>query len=228
MLADAIRRAVMAAPRVELPNVSAQLWKAYAAGQVTEAEASELSELIEARKVLPPVARPQRQRVGSRPRTPASLERRRKWAASGRLPPGIACRFTPAEVAVLAVVACEAAKRGVCALTLGHIAALAGVSETTARNALREARRLGFISIEERRLTAWRNLPNLVRLVAPEWMAWLRLRPEGGGCKFANPTNTRFKKQATFSPVSTVALSAKGQRAGLDSPYPRRTEPGRR
>jgi hypothetical protein len=46
VFADQIRRTVMAAPRVELPKVSALLWKAYAAGQVTEAEASELSARI--------------------------------------------------------------------------------------------------------------------------------------------------------------------------------------
>jgi hypothetical protein len=45
MFADEIRRTIVAVPRVELPKVSALLWKAYAAGQVTEAEASELPEL---------------------------------------------------------------------------------------------------------------------------------------------------------------------------------------
>ena len=130
--------------------------------------------------------------MGSRPRTAASMERRRSWAAAGRLPPALAARFTLAEVAALAVIAFEAAKGGACTLTVGHIAALAGVSETTVRNALREARGLGLLTIEERRLTAWRNAPNVVRLVSREWQAWLRLRaPRGGGCKLANPTPTQ-------------------------------------
>jgi hypothetical protein len=50
------------------------------------------------------------------------------------------------------------------------------VSETTVRNALRAARGLGLLTIEERRLTAWRNAPNVVRIVSREWLAWLRLR----------------------------------------------------
>src|SRR3954447_21615490 len=36
MFAQQLRRAVEASPRIELPKVSALLWKAYAAGQVTD------------------------------------------------------------------------------------------------------------------------------------------------------------------------------------------------
>ena len=70
MFAEQIRQAAMASPRVELPKVSAALWKAYAAGTVTEAEASALSDLIETRKAIPAPQRPAQRRVGSRPRSP--------------------------------------------------------------------------------------------------------------------------------------------------------------
>ena len=53
MFVEQLRRAVEAAPRLELTKVSALLWKAYAAGQVSEAEASALSEAIEAEKGSP-------------------------------------------------------------------------------------------------------------------------------------------------------------------------------
>lgn len=218
MFADEIRAAVMAAPRVKLPEVAAVLWRAYGAGHVSEAEAEELSALIETRKVVPaaPVAAAALTRaVGSRPRTNESLERRRRWAASGRLPPALAARFTPGEIAVLSVVAAEASRRGDCRLAVGHLAAVAGVSETLVRNALREARALGLVTIEERRVMAWRNDTNVVRIVSAEWAGWLKLakgRPaaaptprgstslrngraasgegRGGGCKSANPTTT--------------------------------------
>src|SRR3954447_15767032 len=158
MFVEQLRHAVEASPRAELPAVSALLWKAYTAGQVSEAEASALSEVIELKRALPAAAKPvQRRLIGSRPRTPASLERRRRWAASGALPPALASRFTTAETAVLAVIAAEVLRHSACTLTVGHIAALAGVSETMVRNALRAARGLGLLSIEERRLTAWRN-----------------------------------------------------------------------
>ena len=75
MFADELRRAVEASPRMSLPKLSAVLWKAYAAGSVSEAQASELSDLIEARKALPTPKRPIRRRVGSRPRPPRECRR---------------------------------------------------------------------------------------------------------------------------------------------------------
>src|SRR3954471_10515587 len=188
MFVEQLRRAVEATHRVELAKVASLLWRAYAAGQVSEAQASELSDLIESRRALPAAPKPIQRRLGSRPRSPASMERRRRWAASGCLPPALAARFTLAEVSVLAVVAAEVLRHSRCTLTVGHVAALAGVSETTVRNALREARGLGLLTIEERRLTAWRNSPNVVRIISREWLGWLRLRAPkkrvpGGGCK---------------------------------------------
>src|SRR5689334_6998749 len=104
MFIEQLRHAVEASPRTELPTLSALLWKAYAAGQVTEAEASALSEAIELKRALPAAQKPAQRHLGSRPRSPASMERRRRWAASGCLPPPIAARFTLAEQAVSAVV----------------------------------------------------------------------------------------------------------------------------
>jgi hypothetical protein len=193
MFCEQLRRAVLAAPRVKLPELSGVLWKAYAAGQVTEEEASQLSELIEARKAILATETPVRRRVGSQPRSSASMERRRSWAAAGRLPPALAARFTLGEAAVLAVIASEVTKRGACSLAIGHIAALAGVCASTVKNALRAAHGLGLIRIEERRLTAWRNLPNLVTITSPEWLSWLRLGPKGGGGKFVPGTNTNLR-----------------------------------
>nr|WP_244427031.1 GntR family transcriptional regulator [Methylorubrum extorquens] len=129
------------------------------------------------------------------------MERRRRWAASGRLPPALATRFTLAEQAVLALVAAETCRRKDCRLSVGGLAAIAGVSETTVRNAIREAVKLGLLTVEERRLTGWRSDTNVVRIVSPEWTSWLRLtrkrREEvpatvsrGGGCKSVNPTPT--------------------------------------
>ncbi|GJE36152.1 GntR family transcriptional regulator [Methylobacterium persicinum] len=228
--ADEIRRQAEAAPRAALPAITAALWRAFGDGKVTEAEAEALSGLIEARTDALAVRRPAagsrpspeteppttsrdrvaspRRFVGSRPRTDTSLERRRRWAASGRLPPGLAARFTLAEQAVLALVAAETARRGDCRLAVGHLAAIAGVAETTVRNAIREAAKLGLVTVEERRVTGFRNDTNIVRIVSPEWQAWARLarKPvahlfgsgdgrfspaQGGGCKSAQRTTTQ-------------------------------------
>src|SRR6185312_12365862 len=163
MFAEHLRRAVEASPRVELARVAQLLWRAYAAGQVTEDQASELSEMIEARRAIPvPPPRP-RLRVGSRPRAPESLARRRRWVASGLLPPALASRFTVAETAVLAVIAAEHVRHGQCALAIDAVAALAGVSRTTVKRTLKAA--AGLVEVRERRVSAWRNAPNIVTIV---------------------------------------------------------------
>ncbi len=104
------------------------------------------------------------------------MERRRRWTGSGWLPPQLAARFTMAETAVLSTIAAEVARRGLCRLTIGHIATLAGVGRSTVKNAVRQAAALGILTSEEWRLTAWRSAPNTVRIVSPEWRAWLRMR----------------------------------------------------
>ena len=229
MFADELRRAIEAADRITLPSVTALLWRAFGEGRVSEAEAEALSGLIEARTDAPALRRmphaaratsdateahterptpqaPQssarRLSVGSRPRTDASLERRRRWAASGRLPPGLAARFTLAEQAVLALVAAETVRRKDCRLAVGQLAAIVGVAETTVRNAIREAVRLGMVTVEERRITGFRNDTNIIRIVSAEWTAWLRLArkgsvlnthpspQKGGGCKSPQRTPT--------------------------------------
>jgi hypothetical protein len=88
----------------------------------------------------------------------------------------LAARFTLAEQAVLAVVAVEVSKRGRCGLTVAHLAALAGVSESTVRNALREAEALGLVGIDRRRRSPWINYPNEIQIPSKEWVSWLRLR----------------------------------------------------
>ena len=176
MLVDEVRRAIAVTPRGRLAELSAAVWKGYACGAVTEHEAQALAEEIAARKAIPPRPVEPRRRVGSRPRSPEAMERRRRWTGSGWLPPQLAARFTMAETAVLSTIAAEVARRGLCRLTIGHIAALAGVSRSTVKVAVRQAQALGLLTSEEWRITAWRSAPNTVRIVSPEWTAWLRMR----------------------------------------------------
>src|SRR3954464_5959769 len=115
------------------------------------------------------------------------MERRRRWAASGALPPALAARFTLAETAVLAVIAAEALRHGRCTLGIEHVAALAGVGRSTVKRALRAAQGLGLVRIEERRVSAWGNGPNVVTITSREWLAWLRMRSRGVGSKQEPP-----------------------------------------
>lgn len=256
MFADHLRSAIEAAPRITLPAITAQLWRAFGEGHVSETEAEALAALIEARKIsgAPKSAgatgptgadapqdragSPRTGRSGSRPRTDASMERRRRWAASGRMPPAIAARFTLAEQSVLALVAAETCRRKDCRLSVGGMAAIAGVSETTVRNAIREAVKLGLLTVEERRITGWRNDTNVLRLVSPEWLSWLRLarrspklgsglsltdEQKGGGCKIAKGTPTEVLDLGKSRP----AAPTQGLPRGSGRPSARRTERNR-
>lgn len=194
MFKEELQRAVETAPRDKLDDIVKAMWAAYSLKKITDTEAGELLNLVEARKGIPAAPTPARRPVGSRPRTGDSMERRRHWAASGRMPPGIQAKFTTAEAAALAVVAVEVAKRGACTLAIGAIAAIAGISETTVRRALHHAKTLGFVKVEERRISRFRNETNIISIVSTAWTSWLRLsrRREGpgGGYQSGQSRNT--------------------------------------
>jgi hypothetical protein len=62
---------------------------------------------------------------------------------------------------------------------LSSRAARAGTCLTTVKNALREARRLNLVTVQERRRRGQKSLTNLVRIVSPEWMAWIGIKGHG-------------------------------------------------
>lgn len=204
-MAEVIGRAHGAA----LDDVTRALWAALSAAQITEAQALHLSEAIHARRMgakitqatagrgfLPVRQSPPRKHQRS-PERSVSLERRRRWAASGRMPPQIAAKFTLGEQAALAVVAFEITKRGTCALAHGHVAALAGVSISTTKRAIRQARALGLIQVRERRLSRFRNQTNVITISDRAWQAWLQLARQGGGQSWPG-TNTSVPEPTTM------------------------------
>src|SRR5215218_7246216 len=215
-----------------LDHLSKAIWQALAAGAVGDGDAQSLAERLHARRsvlrgdlkpvgiplgrasIFPP-RRPQRA-----PKRPVAIARRRHLAASGPMPPGLACRFTVGELAVLRIVGDEVRQHGQCDRCVDEIAARAGCGRTTAQNALREAARLGLVTVEERRREGRRNLPNLVRIVSREWTAWLakgarKARPSIGsaiGCKTLHPTAKETKREG--SRTSEAVCAAGGQQAG--------------
>jgi hypothetical protein len=104
-----------------------------------------------------------------------SLERRRRLAASGPMPPALAAHFTTGQLSVLRIVSDEIRDRRRCTLYVDEIAARAGVSHRHAQGAIREAERLGLVHVKERRLTGTRNDSNVVVIISGEWLAWLAM-----------------------------------------------------
>jgi hypothetical protein len=100
-----------------------------------------------------------------------------------RCPPALACKFTVGQLSVLRIIGDEVRAHGTCSLHVDAIAARAGVCRTTAQDAVREARRLGFLMRQERRRKGQPSLTNILRIVSAEWKLWLDRGPKGEGSK---------------------------------------------
>ena len=191
MFTDQLREAAASAPLRELDAVSRAVWRGLAEGILSDDEAQSLAEIMHARRNAvsrpleshgrpPSFGRYPTARKPQRPPAPSqSLLRRRRLAASGPLPPALACRFTVAELAVLRIVGDEVSRGKLCTLCIDALAARSGTSRSTVKRALAQARRLGIITVEERRRRGLPSLTNVVTVVSREWLAWLERRGRG-------------------------------------------------
>src|SRR3954469_14064883 len=129
----------MRAERMTRDHMLKELSRLYAAGRLTDAEYERLDREI--RLQVPQAARRfwskrVRPNLGRRPRA-----HHRSIAYSGPMPPALACRYTPHQLAVLGVVG-DALRSE---MSVAEIAARAGVCIRTAQTALRLAKRDGLL-----------------------------------------------------------------------------------
>jgi hypothetical protein len=220
MLAIQLAAAIEAARPSQLEQLARTLWRGHAAGHLSPDEAQSLAEVIHERRArrAPSAfpARPHTSLFPPRPKScvrlhPARVARRRGLAASAPLPPRLASQWTTGELAVLRILSDEAREKGVCDRSLAEIAARAGVCRSLAQATIRRAARLGLVTIEERRRMGARNLPNLVKIISPEWRTWLKRGPKHRastdaptGSRNSAPTEQnlfqRPEKQVRFDP----------------------------
>src|SRR5205814_10217932 len=107
------------------------------------------------------------------------------------------------ELAVLRIIGDEVRQHGHCDRCVDELAARAGVCRSMVKNAIREAARLGLLTVQERRQEGRRNLPNVVRIVSKEWTTWLARGGQSSrssaepliGCKKVRPTDSHYKTQ---------------------------------
>jgi hypothetical protein len=202
----------------QLHETTRLLWEAWGASQISDGEGHYLQSLIERRR--PPRhtalhAKPAGRFAGrlcsrftprQRQRSPdrkASRDRRRMLGGSSALPDNLRHHYTEGQRLVLCVIAGAVKRCGVCDFPIDKIAALAGVCRTTVQTTLHEARRLLHVRITERPRPPRKNLPNLVEIISPEWLAWIRRGPSAAhrtgsnSVKMVNPTkNTDLRKRA--------------------------------
>jgi hypothetical protein len=160
-----------------------------------------------------PPKRPQRT-----PDRARSLERRRTLAASGPLPPKLACRFTTGELAVLKIVADSFVAGRQCTLSIPEIAARAGVGQTKARLALRIAQNLDLVSITERRVQYRPNRTNVVRIVSPSWLAWLARWTAPSTAVRPPAAEPAALQDRGYSSLQTTGVVGRGEGSLLRSP----------
>ena len=227
---------------VRLDELSKLVWKGVAEDALDDAAAQTLSELLDARRIAlrgRQAAPSRRLDLGSiyppkrRQRSPdrvRSRERRRTLAASGPLPPALAAQFSTGELAALKIIADEVRAGGVCELHVDAIAARAGVSASTTRNARRTAERLGYISVEERRRQGQRNLSNRIEIVDLSWRAWIAPKEKRsgeepareGGFKMLKPTDKKIHRTKNRCVQTHPQRGYRPQRMALsDPPEPR-------
>lgn len=217
MLADQIAAAIEAAKSVAaLDHIAKLVWQGVSADALDDDQAHGLLSKLQQRRGearanratiglpdgRPSIFPPRRAQLS--PRTPKCLARRRQLAASGPLPPQLAAHFTCAELAALMIVREEVRARGACDRSIAEIAARAGVGRTTVQNALRLAAKLCLLIVQERRRDGQKNLPNVLRIVSKEWLAWnaTRAKTTGSrsiGFKLVNPTVIKDKRLEGFS-----------------------------
>jgi hypothetical protein len=202
LLADQFTAATAAAHNTAAVDAIARLlWKAHGERQIADAEAQSIGAALEARRATfsarrmnaHPRARSPVLSQRREPRSPnrqASLERRRRQAMSGVVPAKLAAHFTPGECAALAVIGRQCQRGGTCSLPIDAIAALAGVSRSTVKNALRQARLNGLLLVKERRIPGRKSLTNVIRVISRDWLAWLRI-----GVKSLTTTDIQEKQK---------------------------------
>ena len=212
-----------------LDEISATIWQAAGAGTMAEEVADALLQRIAsrraagaARKSESAIRRPNTLFPPRRPQRPpvraVAIERRRRVAASGALPPPVAARFTLAEQAVLAVVIGQVLVHGDCRLPIDAIAAIAGCSRSSTKNAIRAAVRLGVVRITVRPVRGARNLPNVIEVTDQAVIAWMkrRARNPSGGYRGQNSDPHEYKKKKGLSERRGVGVSASPQRSRID------------
>jgi DNA-binding MarR family transcriptional regulator len=204
MFAETLTAAIASASLNQLDHMAQTVWRAHGAGHIDDDQAQDLAERIQQRR--PAVARAlnatgcvmtaaTRNRIQRSPeqRSPdrrASIARRRRLAATGMLPPGLAEGFTFCEQAVLAVIAAEWLAHGVCDRSRNELASRAGMSVSQVKRAIKQAENEGLISVQRRPRSGRKHLTNIIRIIRAEWVDWLK---KGNRKPYAVKACTRAK-----------------------------------
>ena len=188
MFLDQLRASVEAAQSLsDISSLERTIWQTAWPAHIGDAEAQELADTLgDKRKALTAQAaakapigftKPKPRITG--PKKAEAIARRRRLASCWPLPPKLAGHFTTCELAALRVIADDMKRHGSCAMFIDKIAAIAGTCRTVVKSALRKARGLRLLTLEERRRRGQRSLTNVVRFLCTSWRHWILGKPTG-------------------------------------------------
>jgi hypothetical protein len=111
------------------------------------------------------------------PDRPAAVLRRKRLALTDPVPARIGSQLTESERAYARLVRDEWERHGVFDLCHDEAAARIGACSKTVMRAQQRLQELALISVEPRPQPGRKHLPNLVRVISPQWLTWIRLGP---------------------------------------------------
>jgi len=144
----------------------------------------------------------------------ARMQRRRNYGSSNPLPPSMRFLYRPSEHAALSVVAWVCKKKGACFMSNESIADAAGVSVTTVKNAIREAKKLGHLCVVNRPRPGAKNLTNIITVISSEWLSWMK---RSIGVKGVATYKTTREQKGTKGQNGTVARAYERERAATEA-----------
>lgn len=124
---------------------------------------------------------PPRRRQCPPDRDKAKRERRRLSLRRDFAPLDIVAPFTECQRAVLFVIAEAVKAAGACDFPIAKIAAKARCSRSSVHAALRLFVERGLIVVQRRPRPGGTHQPNLVRIISPAWLSWIRRSSTGEG-----------------------------------------------
>ena len=116
------------------------------------------------------------------------------------MPHALQAKFTEGERAALCIIASEVKRTGLCDAFIDEIARRAGVCRTTVQNAVRVAKGLELIKVTERKVPGRKSQTNLIEIVSPEWLVWIKRGPAAQsptfiGLKAMSTTESKYSKE---------------------------------
>jgi hypothetical protein len=112
------------------------------------------------------------------PNRPEAVMRRKRLALTNPVPIQIGCQLTESQRAYARLVRDEHERHGFFDLCHDEAAARIGTCPKTAKRAQAELKKLALISVERRPQPGRKNLPNIVKIIAPQWLMWIERGPK--------------------------------------------------